>query len=229
MSLLWKTVSMRLTQRTAKILNTRQEDLRAIAWANGEANLDSELSHLACRVCVEAWDDIKVEFPEYQDLSLKATDPDVTLEFLRGLVSVFKAKIELKSGKGMSIPGSTIGKLDVNIPVICVRRDADGLFVVGYQQYHALIGETDHDLFQDRTPRPHVNFTKMADPNITLQYIEKEKGDWINHFAECAVNRIHSPMYKDQSWQDDLTRKIIDEFIKRTSVDYFVARKTELS
>jgi len=220
---------MRLTQRTAQRLSTLQEDLRVIAWANGEANLDSELSHLACKVCVEAWDDIKAEFPEYQDLSLKATDPDITLEFSRGLVSVFKAKIELKSGKGISIPGSTIGKLDINIPVICVRRDAGGSFLVGYQQYHALIGETDHDLFQDRTPRPHINFTKMADPSVSLPYVEKEKGIWVNHFAECAMNRINSPVYRDQSWQDDLTRKIVEEFIMRTSVDDFARRKAELS
>lgn len=40
---------------TTKLLNERQGDLENINWQNGEANIDTEYSKLACDVCTIAW------------------------------------------------------------------------------------------------------------------------------------------------------------------------------
>jgi hypothetical protein len=75
------------------------------------------------------------------------------------------------------------------------------------------MGESKLELFQDRTPRPQINFTKLfPSTQMEIIYIEKKKEAWIQHYAECAVNRLnHNVSY---SWQDTLTKGIIFEAIK---------------
>jgi hypothetical protein len=85
------------------------------------------------------------------------------------------------------------------------------------------MGETKYDLFQDRTPRPAVNFNKMVDGSTTVPYVKKEKGDWGIHYAECALERLVSA--PKHSWQDDLVKTLLDLYVQRTTVEEFMERK----
>ena len=226
---LWETVSMPLTQRTAQIIHNTLSDLQQIKWTDGEANTDSGFSRLACVKCQEAWEEIKESFPEHKDLSVVCKSPDINVIFSRESTIVASGKIELKSGKGKGlIPGSTIGGLDINEPVIfCLRNESESTFAIRYSQYHNCIGESNTDMFQDRTPRPHVNFSKMAEVSTAVEYIHKEKSDWVEHYAKCALFRTKAKKpYK--SWQDNMTEKLLELFIKETSVEEFARRKAEL-
>ena len=224
---------MPLTQRTAQILQTKQEGLRQIQWSDGEANTDTGFSRLAGACCVEAWNEIKDTHADYKDLALSFRAPDIHLSFSKDSTVVATGKIELKSGKSVLIPGSTIGNLDINEPVIfCLRNQAEPCtFHIRYSQYYSCIGESNTDMFQDRTPRPHVNFQRMFDIHTLVDYAHKEKADWVDHFANSAVFRTKAKK-PYRSWQDYLTEKImkrgVDEFIKGTTVEEFAKRKAEL-
>lgn len=224
-----KDVYMPLTQRTAQILQKKQIELAKIKWTDGESNTDSEFSRLACDSCEEAWNDIKEGYPDFKDLPLEFQIPDINIILSKDGKPLAVGKIELKSSKGNGIiPGSTIGKLDINQPVIfCLRDESAGTFEFRYSQYHNCIGESNTDTFQDRKPRPHVNFQKMTDINSNHVYIYKEKGNWVEHYAKCALLRTKEhKRYK--SWQDTLTARIIELFIKETSIEDFAKRKLEL-
>ncbi len=216
---LWRKVCMPLTRRTAQLLKTK--DLREIKWRDGEANTDLEFSEIACEAASAAWKDIQKDVPEYADVSLTVNPPDINLRFVKG-DEEHTGKIELKSGKGTDTPGSTLGDLDINMPVIYCLRRKDRTFEFRYQQYYNCILETDRDLFQDRTPRPHVKFERMADPSTPLEYVEKQKEPWIEHYARCALNRTKG---KFTSWQDDLVGTILRFFIQQTSVEEFARLK----
>jgi hypothetical protein len=154
---------------------------------------------------------------------LLATAPDITLTFKKAGVVVYREKIELKSSKGFLIPGSTIGKLDINTWVISCERGAG--FILRYGQYYTCMGQGDRDMFQDRTPRPFINFQKLLSPDADTEFIQKEKEGWMDHYAECAIRRLD----KKSSWQDWLVEKIIDIWISRTSVEEFLERKKRVS
>lgn len=221
-----KDVLMQLTQKTVQILSSKQGDLRMIKWSDGESNTDTGYSLLACACCKEAWESIKtIKSPQYKDWTVECFIPDINIVFSNAGKPIATAKIELKSCKGVIVPGSTIGKLDINEPVIyCFRRD--GEYEIRYQQYHACMGESKYDLFQDRTPRPAVNFSKMVDGSVALSYVEKDKGHWVKHYADCALERLRSA--KGGSWQDDLVKTILDSFVSQTSVEEFANRKAKL-
>jgi hypothetical protein len=230
METFWKDICLSLTQRTAQIIERNQVELSNIKWADGEANTDSGFSKLGCSSCEEAWGQIKVDYPNYLELSIKCSSPDITITFLKDSKPVVSSKIELKSGKGKGlIPGSTIGNLDINEPVIfCLRNESSHTFQIRYSQYHNCIGESNTDMFQDRTPRPYVNFQKMTDVNTRVEYKHKEKNDWVEHYALCALFRTkNSKPYK--SWQDNLTAAIIRNFIKETGIEEFAKLKAELN
>ena len=59
-----------LAINTANILNEQQDNLRKICWTNGEANLDTWYSKLACECCYKAWDVMKYTIMEYSDISI---------------------------------------------------------------------------------------------------------------------------------------------------------------
>ena len=138
------------------------------------------------------------------------------------------------------MPGSTIKKLDINQPLIyCLRPSGSGgEFQLKCSQYHHAMGESDFDLFQDRTPRPCINFEKMPPINRpedddacidgVAVYEEKSKDDWIEHYAQCAVNRLERSCCQ-KSWQDPLVEsignKLIAKFIASTSVEEFQKMK----
>jgi hypothetical protein len=234
MNLIW----LALAQKTAQIIAENQEALGQAKWKDGESNTDSDFSKIACRCCMEAWDSVKGSFPDLSHLSLTANSPDVTItlwngeEKLKKNKVVAKGKIELKSGKGDSIPGSTILSLDVNQPVIYCKRDEENkVFNIRYGQYHMCMVETDLDRFQDRAPRSPVSYLKMTDVDIPVVYTEKEKGDWVRRYAVCAVNRMalrSSEKEKKSSWQDPMVNCIIDEYLRRTSIEEITRRKSGL-
>jgi hypothetical protein len=86
------------------------------------------------------------------------------------------------------------------------------------------MGESDTELFQDRTPRPSINFNKM---NNNQPFVIKDKGSWIEHYSQCAMNRIDNNI--NTSWQDHFTKKIqeisIEYFLRNTSIEEFREKK----
>jgi hypothetical protein len=201
---------------TATLLNEKQDKLQQCKWSDGESNTDTDFSELACRCVEETWLQIKQKYPQLNDIGVVAAAPDINCTFSKNgkNIKIPKTKIELKSSKGNTMPGSTIGKLDINQPLIYCRRpkNTDEPYEVRYGQYHMAMGDSDVDLFQDRTPRPPINFTKLTTSNSEIVYSEKKKDDWVSHYGKCAVNRLTQP--SSASWQDALTKSILFEAVK---------------
>lgn len=217
-----------LAIETTKLLNKKQTELSDIVWSEGEANIDIGFSKLACETCLEVWDNIKSKYNLYNDVRLQCDIPDINLVFYDKYDRKLKSKIELKSSKDKNkrIPGSTISKLDINQPLIyCLRpKEKNGVYQVRCSQYHYAMGKSNVELFQDRTPRPYINFHRMKYSN---KYKKVEKNDWIKHYSLCALNRLEKNM--KNSWQDYLVKNIKDisilEFIKNTTVEDFINLK----
>jgi hypothetical protein len=166
---------------------------------------------------MEAWICVKQRYSQLIMITMTASIPDINLVFSKNgkIIKVPKNKIELKSSKSHVMPGSTIGKLDINQPLIycCRPKNADTPYEIRYGQYHTAMGESDIDLFQDRTPRPQLNFTKLfPSSQMEIIYSNKKKDAWISHYGKCAVNRLnHNVSY---SWQDSLTKSILYEALQ---------------
>ena len=130
--------------------------------------------------------------------------------------------------------GSTIKKLNINQPLIyCLRPSIKScLYKIRCSQYHNAMGESNTDLFQDRTPRPFINFKKMNEIDNILPFESKDKHCWIDHYAKCALNRTNGNNSCHNSWQDDMVKimkkKIIEEYIRNTSTDQFLIDKITL-
>jgi hypothetical protein len=217
-----------LTQKTAQLVSTKQDELKKVKWTDGESNTDSGFSSLACECCLEAWEIVKKELPELADVQLSTKAPDVSLVFSKGDEVIHNDKIELKSGKTKTIRGSTIASCDINQYVIfCLRNEKKETFEIRYGQYHMLMRLTETDLFQDRSPRPDAVFNNLVDVNTAVIYVKQEKPDWIQHAFDCAFRRIDNKM--DSSWQDDFMRRLIQEaekrFVQRTSIEEFTKLK----
>ena len=60
----------------------------------------------------------------------------------------------------------------------------------------------------------------------------KEKDSWIEHYSNCAIERIKPSTKCGKSWQDDMIikikEKIINEFIEKTSINEFEELKLSL-
>lgn len=219
-------ITYNLALKTTELLRMEQSRLAAIEWVRGEANLDVEFSELACECCTQAWNTSFA--PEFPNLSLKCFGPDVNLLFtyVNGERPPFEQKIELKSSVSTLIPGSTIGMTNINQPLIyCLRPSGNRTdYQFHCSLYHQAMGETETDLFQDRTPRPRLNFERMAD---AAPYVEKSKSAWSEHYARCALQRVR--LSKHSSWQDDFTRQLIDEYLRTTPLEELIARKQSLT
>lgn len=219
-----------LAIETTKLLNNSQKELSEINWSEGEANIDIGFSKLACKLCMIAWLKIKEERKLMEQVRLECDIPDINLTFYDKYNRKIKSKIELKSSKSLNkrIPGSTIGKLDINQPLIYCLRKKNEKFEIRCSQYHYAMGKSDIELFQDRTPRPYINFNRMKYPN---EYKNVEKHDWINHYSECALNRVNKNM--NSSWQDylikNIKKKLISNFIKNTTIEDFIKLKENYS
>jgi len=230
---------LEIAAETTRNLTEKQEQLQQCKWTDGESNTDTDFSVLACICAEDAWICVKQHYPLLNMITMTAVIPDINCTFSKNgkPIQVPKNKIELKSSKNNIMPGSTIGKLDVNQPLIyCYRPNSSGgsrpptELVVGgvnaprpknagnpyeirYGQYHTAMGESDIDLFQDRTPRPQLNFTKLfRSSQMEIMYSYKKKEEWISHYGKCAVNRLnHNVSY---SWQDSLTKSILHEALQ---------------
>lgn len=213
-----------LAIETTKLLNQKQYELSNITWSDGEANIDSGFSELACKCCLEIWEYVKRKHNLYESVRLECNGPDINLIFYDKYNKKLESKIELKSSKEKNkrIPGSTIGNLDINQPLIyCLRpKNINEKYEIRCSQYHIAMGKSNLELFQDRTPRPYINFQKMEYPN---EYKQVEKNDWIKHYSKCALNRFNQN--KKSSWQDYLVKNIIIDFIKNTTIKEFIKMK----
>lgn len=200
-------------------LTEKQAQLELCKWTDGESNTDTDFSELACKCAEEAWLYVKQKYPLFGGITMTATIPDIICSFSKNgkIINVPRNKIELKSSKNQVMPGSTIGKLDINQPLIYCHRpkNTDNPYEIRYGQYHIAMGETDTDLFQDRTPRPQLNFTKLfshSSSQTEIIYSNKEKDAWISHYGKCAVNRLNKNV--NYSWQDTLTKSILYEALQ---------------
>lgn len=187
-----KSIVYRLGIETTRILNEKQSELRSIKWTDGESNLDSGYSKLACQCCKLAWDNMKIIFPEYRKIEIRCEIPDLKITFTYPSGITTEHRIELKSSKRNTMIGSTVRKLDVNQTLIyCLRPSIDSEpYVLRCSQYHIPMVETGTDLFVERTPRPRIDFRKMADVANPVPYTVKAKYDWLGHYAKCALNRV---------------------------------------
>jgi hypothetical protein len=223
---------LEIAAETTRKLSEKQEQLQQCKWTDGESNTDTDFSELACKCAEEAWICIKKDYPLFNMITMTASIPDINCVFSKNgkTIEGLKNKIELKSSKSHVMPGSTIGKLDINQPLIyCYRpKNADTPYEIRYGQYHTAMGESDIDLFQDRTPRPQLNFTKLF-PSSQMEpiYSNKKKDAWISHYGKCAVNRLHQKNVT-YSWQDTLTKSILYEALQNieTMEDVITLRET---
>ena len=216
---------------TTKLLKGQQKALRKIKWTHGESNIDTEYCELACNCCKMAWCMIKQKYPKYTDVKIVCSIPDINIVFVYPNGEKENKKIELKSSKSLKMPGSTIGKLDINQPLIyCLRSSQNSdVFEVRCSQYHNAMWESKTDLFQDRTPRPFINFEKMKDPDNVLPFENKSKKYWIEHYAKCAINRISGAILHRSSWQNEMIkiikRNIIEDYIRKTPIEQIKKHK----
>ena len=229
-----KSIIYELGIETTKKLNERQDKLESIIWNEGEANLDTEFSKLACDCCIMSWDKMKIKYSEYNDIDIICEIHDINIIFKYPDGTKSKDKIELKSSKSKKMPGSTIQKLDINqILIYCLRPSiASERYIVRCSQYYNAMGERDTDLFQDRTPRPPINFQKMNEADNIVPFVTKDKNDWTEHYADCALKRIEKTTMCQKSWQDDMVKimkkKIIDDYVRNTSKQQFQIDKISL-
>jgi len=221
----------KLALETANKISLEQNKLKNIKWTEGEANLDTEFSKLACECCVNSWNQLK-SGTNYQNIQIQCSIPDINIKFILPNNQVIYKKIELKSSTKNIIPGSTINNLDINQPLIfCLRpNDKNGIYQIRCSLYHHAMGTNDYETFQDRTPRPKINFNKMEPLDNYQKYQKKSKSHWINHYAECALNRVNNNC--NHSWQDDLVKQIqhktINNYIKNTSLEDFMKMKNQM-
>ena len=226
-----KSIIYELCIKTTEKLNKSQDELKKIKWNDGESNLDTEYSKLACKCCELAWDEIKEKNPKYSKIKIICEIPDINITFIYSDQKELKDKIELKSSTRNKIPGSTIGKLDINQMLIyCLRpNENNNSYIFKCGQYHDAMEKSEIDLFQDRTPRPHLNFDRLTNVSGIQDYVVKNKNYWIDHYVKCAINRIKPNTKCKHSWQDDmlkeLKKKIINNYIKNISLEEFQIHK----
>jgi len=222
-----KPIVYELGIETTKLISGMQDTLRGIIWNDGEANIDTEYSDLACKCCMAAWGTIQERYPQYNQTAISCVKPDINITFTYPEGTTLKEKIELKSSKSKKMPGSTIQKLDINQSLIyCLRPSVPlELYKFRCSQYYSAMGGTETDLFQDRTPRPVINFDIMRGVDDIAPFSEKDKGDWVRHYAKCGLHRIDGSTVCRPSWQDDMVKimkeKIIEDYISCTSEQQF--------
>nr|UZT28890.1 hypothetical protein [Nucleocytoviricota sp.]UZT29242.1 hypothetical protein [Nucleocytoviricota sp.] len=230
-----KSIIYELGIETTKKINARQIELKNIRWRNGEANLDTEYSELGCECCALAWNNEMIrKYPEYSEIKIICEIPDINITFIYPDGKIINDKIELKSSTKKTTKGSTIGDLDINQTLIyCLRPSKySDPYIVRCSQYYNAMGKSDIELFQDRTPRPPINFEKMSDEDNIIPFIAKEKNDWLDHYAKCALKRIEETTKCQESWQDHMIRilkkEIINDYIRNTTEQQFQKDKISL-
>lgn len=228
-----KNIIYELGIETTKILNNKQNELQNLTWQIGEANTDIGFSQLACSCCKYAWEIVKNKFPIYDKIDIICKIPDINLEFLYNNSIFYKDKIELKSSKKKKINGSTIRILDINQTLIYCYRPDNKPYEIRCSQYFTAMCNSNFDRFQDRTPRPHIDFNRMNKIDKAIPFlINNDSEYYIEHYVKCALERIKNPKKCRQSWQDDLVillkEKIIKDYITQTSENQFKIDKMQL-
>ena len=222
-----------LTRRTSTCLIDKQLEMQSATYQVGEANTDTDISAIACRCCKEAWEQMRIDNPTaYNKIELTTSVPDILLSFTFPNGEIQEHKIELKTCKNETLPGSTLGKLDVNQFLIYILR-TPGQFDVRWSSYRQAMVMDNLDSFNDRTPRPGLSFSNMntvEETTVQSTYVEYGKDWWISHYANAAVARINAGK---QTWQEkvisNIRNQFRDQFIKDTSVEEFARLKSELS
>ena len=207
-----KNILPELSFITSRLLNSAKTEFNNLKWNDGESNTDTEFSMLAKKYCKQAYEQIEKKY----DIKLSIDVPDLILKFSIDK-KLFLKKIELKSTKSSDgkLPGSVIKSLDPNIwTIICYRKNEK--FEVRCGRYYLGMDISTHEKFQDRSPRPSLNFFKFQKYNEKpiLTLTKKSESFWKN-YAESALKRVLEP--KHNSWQDDLVKEIIKIVLKNPS------------
>ena len=99
--------------------------------------------------------------------------------------------------------------LDPNMWTIICRRDIPNDDIeVRYGRYYLGMNVSSHEKFQDRSPRPTLNFFQFQD-QTEQPIMEKTtlSSSFWKTYANSAITRILEP--QNHSWQDDLVKEII--------------------
>ena len=200
-----------LCWETCKKLDSASEELSNISWHSGESNTDMPFSNLAKKYCLVAFSEINKD----KGLKIEISVPDLNIKFEHN-GKIYNKKIELKSSKTTdSIPGSTIRSLDPNIwTIFCFRDETNKKYEVRYGRYFKGLLPSKYEKFQDRSPRPSLNFKnfqKSSEKPDTKKTDDFTNNFW-KHYALCAINRVLEP--QSHSWQDDMVKEIIKLVLK---------------
>jgi hypothetical protein len=107
-----------------------------------------------------------------------------------------------------------IKSLDPNIwTIMCCRADKKDKIEVRYGRYFIGMEISVYEKFQDRSPRPSLNFNKFQkyDEKPKIAITTMSKSFWTD-YAKSAVKRVLEP--QQYSWQDDLVKEIIKIVLK---------------
>ena len=193
-----------LTFSTSRLLSSAQEELKLLKWSELESNTDSGFSNLAKKYCLKAFENFKIKYK----IKLSISVPDLILDFFIEGKSYSK-KIELKSTKSTSgrLRGSMIKSLDPNVWTIICKRNANK-FDIRCGRYYLGMEFSTHEKFQDRSPRPSINFNRFQkiDEEPITALTNKSNAFW-KSYALSALTRVLDP--QQHSWQDDLVKEII--------------------
>ena len=84
---------------------------------------------------------------------------------------------------------------------------------VRYGRYFIGMDVSEYEKFQERSPRPFLNFKKFQKhnekPKTTTSSISNS---WWKDYAKASIKRVLHP--KQKSWQDDLVKEIIKIVLK---------------
>ena len=193
-----------LTFSTSRLLSSAHEELNLLKWTDLESNIDRDFSNLAKKYCLKAFENFKIKYK----IKLSISVPDLILDFFIEGKSYSK-KIELKSTKSTSgrLRGSMIKSLDPNVWTIICKRNGDK-FSIRCGRYYLGMEFSTHEKFQDRSPRPSLNFNRFQkfDEKPITTLTNKSNAFW-KSYALSALTRVLDP--KQHSWQDDLVKEII--------------------
>ena len=63
-------------------MNDSQQLLSLIKWTDGESNIDTGYSTLACMLCQNAWNDMKETVKKYEYIDIVCQAPDINIVFI---------------------------------------------------------------------------------------------------------------------------------------------------
>lgn len=156
------------------------------------------------------------------------TNPDLLLEIRYDNEEIAHQKIELKSTKNNSIPGSSIQQINPDEWVIFVKHTSRSVDVTTGQYINAINAKM---RFPDRSPRPQVSFRELKNWNqknravqdstvicrTDTEATEKRKlvEDWQQVLASRWINLLlgNPSVKKSEPWFHDTMRKFILMFL----------------